>query len=269
MKKEYIDLIKKDSVYAIIPARSGSKGVKNKNIRCLKGYPLIAFTSVATNMCGEASRVFISTDSEYYAEIGRYYGAEAPFLRPAEISGDKSTDIEFMEHAITWLAENEGVLPEYFMHMRPTYPLRKPEIVREAVKRMKADPSATSLRSAHLAPNTPYKWFNLREDGYYKSIKPGLTLDEANNPRQAFPDVYIPDSYVDVLRTEFIINNDLMHGDRMIGYVVEGGIDVDAKEDMDFLEYYVSDHSNPVLEYLQANYKTLEELPFRNECSDS
>lgn len=259
MDKKYLDLIKKDSVYSIIPARSGSKGVKNKNIRCLKGYPLLAFSIAASKLSGEVSRVLISTDSPYYAKIGEYYGAEAPFLRPAEISGDKSTDIEFMQHVITWLAENEGEIPEYFMHMRPTYPLRDPKVVGEAAVRMKNDSRATSLRSAHLASNTPYKWFNMREDGYYKSVKEGLTLDEANNPRQAFPDVYVPDGYVDMLRTEFIINNDLMHGDRMIGYVVPGGIDVDAKQDMAFLEYYVTDHSNPVLEYLMNNYKPLDE----------
>ena len=259
MNEKYLELIKKDSVYAIIPARSGSKGVKDKNIRCVKGYPLIAFAAAASKLSGEVSRVLISTDSPYYARIGEYYGAEAPFLRPEEISRDNSTDIEFMQHAIKWLADNEGVLPEYFMHMRPTYPLRNPEIVKNAAIRMKSDDTATSLRSAYLASNTPYKWFNMGDDGYFKSIKPGLTLDEANNPRQAFPDVYIPDGYVDMLRTEFIIKNDLLHGDRMIGYVVPDGIDVDAKQDMTMLEYFVTDHENNVLDYLMDNYKPLSE----------
>lgn len=260
MNKDILNTIKKDEVIAIIPARSGSKGVKNKNIICLEGYPLLAYSIAAAKRCKSVDRIIVSTDSEEYAKIARYYGAETPFLRPAEISGDKSTDIEFMEHAINWLYENEGSVPEYFMHVRPTYPIRKAEVMEAAVKRMKEDKEATSLRSAYLATNTPYKWFNIREDGYFKSIRDDITLDEANNPRQAFPDVYIPDSYVDMLRTSFIVENDLMHGDKMIAYVVPIGVDIDAVKDMEYLEFYIKDNGLEILDDLRANYKTLEEI---------
>ena len=260
MNTSMLSAIKENEVYAIIPARSGSKGVKNKNIKCLEGYPMLAYSIEAARRCKGIDRIIVSTDSEYYANIARYYGAEAPFLRPAEISGDKSTDIEFMQHAINWLYTNESSLPQYFMHVRPTYPLRDIAIMEDALNRMRADKTATSLRSAHLASNTPYKWFNLREDGYYKSIRDDITLDEANNPRQAFPDVYIPDGYVDMLSTEFIIKNDLMHGDRMIGFVVPGGIDVDALKDIEYLTYYIAENGSPILDALKKNYKPLEEL---------
>lgn len=260
MNQNILNHIKKNEVVAIIPARAGSKGVKNKNIRCLKGYPMLAYSIAACKMCPEITRIIVSTDSEQYAEIARYYGAETPFLRPAKLAGDHSTDIEFMEHAIGWLYENEQSVPEYFVHIRPTYPLREVEVVRKAIELFRADATATSLRSAHLASNTPYKWFNLREDGYYKSIRDDLTLDEANNPRQAFPDVYIPDGYVDILRTSFIVKNDLMHGDRMIGYVVPGGVDIDAMKDLEYLEYYMTDHTSPILDYLRENYKVLDDI---------
>lgn len=260
LNPNYKQFIKQGEVYAIVPARSGSKGVKNKNLRCLKGYPLIAYSIAAAKLTEGISRVIVSTDSPYYAEVAKYYGGEAPFLRPAEIAGDKSTDLEFMEHAITWLAENEMKLPEFFVHMRPTYPIRELDVISDAVQRMKSDETATSLRSAHLAPNTPYKWFNMREDGYYKSIKEGLTLDEANNPRQSFPDVYIPDGYVDLLRTKFIIDNHLMHGDRMIGFVVPDGVDIDAMKDVEFLEFYIQDHQVDLYDYLSENFKPLDEI---------
>lgn len=260
MEKLILDKMENDLVYAIIPARSGSKGVKNKNIRCLEGYPMLAYAIMAAKLCNGVDRVIVSTDSEDYAKIARYYGAETPFLRPAEISGDKSTDIEFMEHAINWLYENEGKVPEYFMHIRPTYPVRDVKIMEDALKRMVSDKSATSLRSAYLASNTPYKWFNLREDGYYKSIRDDITLDEANNPRQAFPDVYIPDGYVDMLSTKFIVENDLMHGDRMIGFVVPTGVDVDALKDVEYLEFYIRENGSQILDELRKNYKTLDEM---------
>lgn len=256
MNTELINKIKKGKVYAIIPARSGSKGVKNKNIRYLEGFPMIAYSIMAARMCKGVDRVIVSTDSEEYAKIAREYGAETPFLRPQEISGDNSTDIEFMQHAINFLAENEGELPEFFMHVRPTYPLRDPKVMEEALNRMVNDDSATSLRSAYLASNTPYKWFNLREDGYYKPIRDDMTLDQANSPRQAFPDVFIPDGYVDMLRTSHIIEKDLMHGDRMIGFVVKSGIDVDALKDMEYLEFIIKDSGSPVFEALKnGEYK--------------
>lgn len=260
MNKELLTAIKKDKVYAIIPARSGSKGVKNKNIRCLEGYPMLAYSIMACKLCGGIDRIIVSTDSEEYAKIARYYGAETPFLRPAEISGDNSTDIEFMQHAINWLYDNEKELPELFMHIRPTYPLRDPKVMKDALERMKADDSATSLRSAYLASNTPYKWFNLREDGYYKPIRDDMTLDQANSPRQAFPDVYIPDSYVDLLRTSHIIEKDLMHGDRMIGFVVPSGIDVDAVKDMEYLEFLIKETGSPIYDALKNEYKPLDEI---------
>ncbi len=262
MESRIHDTIKKDEVVAIIPARAGSKGVKNKNIRCLQGYPMRAISIAACKMCRGTDTITVSTDSEEYAEIAGYYGAATPFLRPAELAGDQSTDIEFMEHAISWLYEHEQSVPEYFVHIRPTYPLREIGIIEKAIELFRADASATSLRSAHLASNTPYKWFNLREDGYYKSILDHLTLDEANNPRQAFPDVYIPDGYVDMLRTSFIVEHDLMHGDRMIGYVVPGGVDVDAMKDLEYLEYYLTKNTSPVLDHLREKYKKLDDIVF-------
>ena len=254
-------MIEKDLMYAIIPARAGSKGVKNKNIRCVKGYPLLAYAIAAAANCPYVSRILVSTDSEEYAAISRYYGAETPFLRPAEFATDTSPDIEFMEHAIGWLAENEGKLPEFFMHLRPTSPLREQAIVDAAAGKMLADPEATSLRSAHKQVFPPYKMFCIREDGYYRSFMPGMTIDEANNPRQDFDQVYTPDGYVDILRTSFIRENHLMHGNKVISYVIPKAVDVDAKEDLEYIEFVVEKQESGLLKYLQAKYKPLAEAP--------
>ena len=85
MNSEILNHINKGQVCAIIPARSGSKGVKNKNIRLLNGFPMIAYTIAAAKLSQNIDRVIVSTDSEEYAEIARKYGAETPFLRPAEV----------------------------------------------------------------------------------------------------------------------------------------------------------------------------------------
>ena len=253
------ELIQKGEIYAIIPARAGSKGVKNKNIRCVKGYPLLAYAAAAGALCPQVSRVLVSTDSAEYAKIANYYGAETPFLRPAEYATDTSPDIQFMEHAIGWLAEKEGKLPEFFMHLRPTTPIREMTIVNAAAEKMLADPEATSLRSAHKQVFPPYKMFCVREDGYYRIFVDGMTIDEANNPRQDFSQVYVPDGYVDLLRTEFIMDNHLMHGNRVIAYTIEETVDVDAKKDLEYLEFYMENRETELLKYLRENYKPLEE----------
>ncbi len=250
MNSEILNHINKGQVCAIIPARSGSKGVKNKNIRLLNGFPMIAYTIAAAKLSQNIDRVIVSTDSEEYAEIARKYGAETPFLRPAEISGDTATDIEFMEHAISWLYENEGSVPEYWVHLRPTNPLRDCSVIEKAVAEFLADDTADSLRSAHLADVSPFKWFLRTEDGYYKTFT-GISLDEANKPRQAFPDVFIPDGYVDMLRTSYIVKNDLMHGKRMIAFRSPDSVDVDNVRDFIELERIVEKYQGDVLNYLR------------------
>ena len=220
--------------YAIIPARSGSQTVKNKNIALVHGHPMLAYSIAVAKVIPEIARVIVSTDSEEYAEIAKKYGAEVPFIRPADISGSQATDIQFMNHAIKWFAEQEGVLPECWVHLRPTAPLRDPVKVREAIQKMYQDPTADSLRSAHATQACPFKWFWASEDGYFHTLN-GITLDEANGPRQSFPKVYIPDGYVDVLRTKCILEKRVMHGDKMIAYISPETIDVDHVSDLEEL----------------------------------
>lgn len=250
MNNNLLNYIKSGLVYAIIPARSGSKGVKDKNIRMLNGFPMIAYTIAAANLSDKIDRVIVSTDSEKYAETARRYGAETPFIRPAEISGDKSTDIEFMKHAINWLGENEHIIPEFWVHLRPTNPLRDCKVIDLAVTAFINDKNADSLRSAHVADVSPFKWFLLDNEGYYKTFN-GISLDEANRPRQDFPAVYIPDGYVDVLRSSYIIKNDLLHGEKMIGFQSPKCVDVDSVRDFEELENIVKDYKSDVYEYLK------------------
>ena len=134
------------SVVALIPARSGSKRVPGKNIRPLAGHPLIAYSIASAVESGIFSQVVVSTDSEEIADITRYYGAETPFLRPAEYSGDASPDIEFVEHALATLRE-QGREYECFSILRATSPFRKAETIRRAWKEFLSQNGVDSLRA--------------------------------------------------------------------------------------------------------------------------
>jgi len=239
----------------MIPARSGSKGVPNKNIKLLGGYPLIAYAICASRLSSEISRTIVSTDSPEYAEIAKKYGAEVPFLRPPEISQAKSLDIEFIQHAIQWFDENEGLIPDILVHIRPTTPLRDPEIIDEAIRLFQKDSQATSLRSVHELAESPHKVFNIDSNGYLKGLFPDDPRPEYYNlPRQSFPTAYHPNGYVDIIRCEFVQKNDSLHGQKMIGFITPVSIEVDRREDFEYLEYLLTKEKNPVLEYLKSNF---------------
>jgi len=240
---------------AIIPARGGSKGVPKKNIRLLAGYPLIAYSITVAKLSKEIGRVVVSTDSEEIAEISRLYGAEVPFLRPSLFAGDKSRDIEFVTHAIDWFKKNEKNIPDYLVHLRPTTPFRDPDIIDQAIRQIKQNKEATSLRSGHAASESPFKWFLKNKDGYFTGIRPQDSNDDLNKPRQSFPDVYIPDGYVDVLKSEFVVKTGTMHGSKMIGFVSPVCKEVDTPEDFEYLEFEARKTAGPLIEYLAKNYR--------------
>jgi len=242
-------------VFAVIPARGGSKGVPKKNIRPLTGYPLIAYSIVAARLCSQIDRIIVSTDSKEIADLSRKHGAEVPFMRPAELAGDLSPDREFVIHALEWFEKNEGAVPDYLIHLRPTTPLRDPVLIDEAITAIMSNPEATSLRSGHEAPESPFKWFMRDENDYFYGFnpddpRPGYT----NLPRQTFPTVYVPDGYVDVLRASFVLNSDDIHGDRIMGYVSPMCHEIDILESFELLEFQLEKRGSPLLEFLKSNY---------------
>jgi N-acylneuraminate cytidylyltransferase len=227
-------------IYALIGARGGSKGVPGKNIKRLANKPLLAYSVQACKRSRLIERTVLSTDSEEIAAVGREFGAEAPFFRPAEISGDASVDYEWIDHALGWFKKSEGRLPHFLVHIRPTTPLRDPEIVDEAIKLMLRSPSATALRSVHQMSESAYKMFEI-EGGLCKRVgSDSLELDAANVSRQAMPKTYVPNGYVDVLRTSFIREQKKIHGNRVIPFLTPRVDEVDTQEDFDLLEYTLS-----------------------------
>ncbi len=235
---------------AIIPARSGSKGVPGKNIKILGGIPLFAFSITAAKMMPSVSRVIVSTDSIEYAEIAKEYGAEVPFLRPSEISDDKSTDYDLFLHALKWFQEQENITPEYLLHLRPTTPLRDPKIMEEAVKLFDLNKSkATSLRSGHSAPESPYKWFLKDENSFFKGLRDDLTPEKVNLPRQSFPSVYIPDGYIDILKSSIILETGTLHGDKMLVFESPFCVEVDTLDDFEYLEFQIQKEGSSILNF--------------------
>jgi CMP-N,N'-diacetyllegionaminic acid synthase len=244
------------NVIAIVPARSQSKGIRHKNLADLGGFPLIAFSIAAARMAAGVDRVIVSTDSEEYAEVARSFGADVPFLRPDDLSGDTSTDRDFMLHAMEWLRDHEGQVPEYWVHLRPTTPLRDPAYIDAALVALKERPECTALRSGHVSPESPMKWFRRNSEGLFTALNSDETqLDRFNLPRQSFEDVYIPDGYVDVVRSSLVMNAPAFHGDRVLAFQSPACTEVDSLEELELLRYQIGRTGSKIVDFLNQQTK--------------
>lgn len=225
------------SVVALIPARSGSKGVPHKNIKNLGGHTLIEWSIRACLKSRLIDRVIVSTDSKEYADLAVKLGAEAPFLRPAEISGDRSTDFDFVLHALNWFASHGGE-PDLLVHIRPTTPYRSPALIDQAVEAFRSQSKATALRSVHEMSESAYKTFELSPEGQLKRLGAESTaLDSANNARQQFPPTFQANGYVDVLSSNFVRSHGLIHGDWVMPFITPVVVEVDSEDDFAHLEF--------------------------------
>jgi CMP-N,N'-diacetyllegionaminic acid synthase len=206
-------------ILALIPARGGSKSIPRKNLVNVGGKPLIAHSIGHALESRHVTRTIVSTDDAEIAEVARSFGAEVPFVRPDEFAGDQSTDLEVFRHALEWLRENEDYRPELVVHLRPTGPVRRVELIDEAIEKMLHRPDAHSLRSVSIPLQTPYKMWRIRDD----MLEPLLRVDgmaEAHSaPRQQLPEVWWQNGYVDIVRPAVVVDLGLMAGTRTIPFV--------------------------------------------------
>jgi N-acylneuraminate cytidylyltransferase len=220
-------------VVALIPARGGSKSIPRKNIRPFAGHPLIAY-SIAAGLAAETvQRVIVSTDDEEIAVHARRYGAETPFLRPQAISLDATPDLPVFQHALAWLAENEGYQPEIVVQLRPTSPFRRVAHIDEAVWRLLERPEADSVRTVCVPFQNPFKMWRIEPDGFLHPLIDTLYPEPYNMPRQALPEVYWQTGYVDVAWTDTILTKNSMTGDAILPLVIDPSewIDIDSPDD--------------------------------------
>ena len=151
-------------VLAVVGARSGSKGLPDKNVRPLGGHPLLAWAVATARRSARVDRVVVSTDSERYAEVARRYGAEVPGLRPAELATDDSPDVAYVRHLLDLLAERESYRPAIVLRLLPTVPFQAPEDLDGVVDVLRADPDATSAVVVARSRQHPAKALRLDAD---------------------------------------------------------------------------------------------------------
>lgn len=232
-------MVAKPEVLAIIPARGGSKGIPRKNIRSFAGYPLIAYSIAAGLQSQRVTRTIVSTDDEEIASVARQWGAETPFLRPAEFARDNTTDFPVFEHALTWLAEHEDYHPDVVVQLRPTTPVRPLHCVDDAVNMLLNHPEADSVRGVVESGQNPFKMWRL--DASTHQMKPLIGVEgikEAYNaPRQQLPTVHWQTGHIDAVRPRTILEKKSMSGDAILGLVIDPSFTVDIDTPADWIQY--------------------------------
>ncbi len=229
-------MVKRPEVLAIIPARGGSKGLPRKNIRELAYFPLIAYSITAGLQAEKVTRTIVSTDDEEIAAIARLFGAEVPFMRPAELAQDNTTDLPVFQQALRWLGDNEKYTPEVVVQLRPTSPLRPRRLVDEAISLLLAHPEADSVRGVVPAGQNPHKMWRI--DPASSQMRPLLAVEGIpepyNAPRQVLPQVYWQTGHIDAIRSRTIIDRSTMSGATILPVMIEPRYAVDIDSAFDF-----------------------------------
>jgi N-acylneuraminate cytidylyltransferase len=230
-------------VFALVTARSGSKGIPDKNLKQIGNHSLLEWSIKSALKSSQITKVFLSTDSAEYAKLGESFGAIVPFLRPAELASDTAVDLDVFKHFLTEIKE----LPKAIVHFRPTTPLRNPEIINDAViKFIDLKNEITSLRSVHEMSESAYKTFEVSDQGLLKPIASVADGEKANLPRQAFPKTYQANGYVDVLNPEFILKEHKLHGDKIFAFKTPVVTEVDSLTDLEYLDWEVQQNNELV-----------------------
>jgi N-acylneuraminate cytidylyltransferase len=220
-------------VLAIVPARGGSKSVPGKNIRPFAGHPLLSYSIAAGLQAESVSRVIVSTDDERIALVAREYGAEVPFMRPAELGRDETPDLPVFQHALRRLADQEGYQPDVVVQLRPTSPLRPPDCVDRAVGALELHADAHSVRGVVPSGQNPYKMWRIGGHGRLRPLL-GAELEEPYNmPRQLLPETYWQTGHIDAIRAETILETNSMSGAVIYPLVLDPrySVDIDTPRD--------------------------------------
>ncbi len=220
-------------VVALIPCRSQSKRIPNKNIALLNGHPLLAY-SICSALDSEIfDKVVVSTDSTNYAGIAEKYGAEV-IMRPPEFATDTSPDYEWVKYTIDCLAER-GKEYDAFSILRPTSPFRTVETIKRAFEQF--DDSCDSIRAVELCSQHPYKMWILKG----KFIEPLMETDMHSKPYQLLPHVYVQNASLEIAWTYVIYTIGNISGNIVKPFFTQGyeGVDINVPYDLKYVEWLV------------------------------
>ncbi len=231
---------------AFIPARGGSKGVPGKNIKDICGKPLIAWTIEAAKKAKGIDRVIVTTDDEAIAAVAREYGAEVPFMRPADLSSDTASAIDVYLHATEFVMNETGEKIDKFMVLLPTVPLRTEKHIEEAIAQFKADDATTLISFAEA--EVPASWYHVTDENgrvHNAGFGTGVTMSNRQNNETYI----VPNGAIYILDYDLLKNNRTYYCDNTVAYIMsrEDSIDIDYPIDFEFAKCLMEKRVNDTI----------------------
>jgi len=238
-------LNKKQSIVALIPARSGSKRITDKNIKLLDGHPLIAYTINIALQSKIFNNVVVSTDSMKYKKIAQYYGATV-ISRPKKYSKSDSPDIEWVTHLLDQLKQ-ENKKYNLFSILRPTSPFRSVNMITDALNSFLKHEKADSLRAVEKCSQHPAKMWYLKEN----KLNSILIGDSNGVPwhscqSNTLPIIYMQNASLEIAKSSVIYNKNSISGEYIIPYITNKyeGYDINTHKDWVFAKYLINQEKN-------------------------
>lgn len=225
-------------ILCLINARSGSKGVPNKNIKLLNKKPLIAWSIELAKSCENIDRIIVSTESNKIANISVEFGAEVPFFRPTELATDKALQFDVIYHALNFM-KNKGYVCDAVLLLQPTCPLRKKTDIEGCISLMEktnADTVIAVVKESESLINTLYYMkdeSNLTE--YIETKSKGILRQDYNSIYRRVGTVYL-------IKSEVILEQKKLYGDNLKGYPVspETAFNIDTIFDWKRIEAWLN-----------------------------
>jgi len=232
------------SAVALIPARHGSKRVPGKNVRVLRGHPMLAYAIAPALESGVFEAVIVSTDSRETAAIARHYGAEVPFLRPSELAGDKSPDIEWVAYTLNMLSQH-GRRWDCFSILRPTSPFRTADTIRRAWAQFTGQEGVDSLRAIEKCAQHPAKMWVVQGDRMVPLLQPSDPDAPPwhSQPYQALPPIYVQNASLEIAWTRVVAETRTIAGDVLVPFMTREyeGFDINDPHDWMIAERLLAD----------------------------
>lgn len=230
-------------IYAFIPARSGSKGLPDKNILDLDGHPLMAY-AIAFGQALNIDKVIVSTDSEEYAAIARDYGAECPYLRGPKASSDTAMEELILEDMKQNLPTHGITMPDIWIRLKPTNPFRGVESVKKGLEAMTSETPPDSVR---IVSKIEARTWTINDQGWLEPLIPGWDPDRSVMRRTEFPEAYSPFNLDMFFHKNWERLGSAYMGRRILpieDHVITG-MDVNDGEDLDLIRAMVQPRPRP------------------------
>jgi CMP-N,N'-diacetyllegionaminic acid synthase len=225
------------NLVTVIPARGGSKSIPFKNIKLLNGEPLISYSINYSLKCPLISHTVVSTDSDEICSIAKEFNAQVPFIRPVEISGDDVEDYPVIYHALNNIETIYGLRVDAIVWLRPTSPLRPPNLIERSMKILKSFPECSSIRSVIKSKEHPYRQW-AQNGPFIEGVIQNKDINEPFNlPRQKLPDIYFQSGDIEVIKRETIIKGSIS-GDKVVPLIINQNemLDIDHFDDLKIAE---------------------------------